>query len=34
MASLPDLENDNRISMSKDDVEPYKWMDWLDSGSR
>lgn len=34
MASLPNLENDNRISMSKDDVEHYQWIDWPDSGGR
>lgn len=31
MASLPSLEK-NRISISKDNVENYKWRDWPDSG--
>lgn len=32
MASLPSVEKKNRISISKDNVENYKWRDWPDSG--
>lgn len=33
MASLPSLEKKKkRISISKDNVENYKWRDWPDSG--
>lgn len=31
MASLPNLENNSRISVSSHD-EHYKWMDWPASG--
>lgn len=31
VASLPNLEQ-NRISISKDNVEHYRWRDWPDSG--